>query len=186
VKDGIGGANDWSRDGRWIAFWNVSAEPGGDIWLVPTSGDHTPVAFATTKFNEQDASFSPDGRWIAYASDESGHLEIYLSPLPPNGDKIRISKDGGEQPMWRGDGRELFFLAPNSTLMAVPIRAAADGRTLEAGAIQPLFTTGILMTQRRQYAPGGDGRRFLVNAAERRNYNATPLVVTLNWRPAGR
>jgi eukaryotic-like serine/threonine-protein kinase len=186
VKDGIGGANDWSRDGRWIAFWNVSAATGGDIWLVPTSGDHTPVPFATTKFNEQDASFSPDGRWIAYASDESGHMEIYLSPLPPNGDKIRISKDGGEQPMWRGDGRELFFLAPNSTLMAVPIRAAADGRTLEAGAIQPLFNTGILMTQRRQYAPGGGGRRFLVNAAERRNYNATPLVVTLNWRPAGR
>ena len=184
AMDGIGAASDWSRDGKWIAYWNVSAATGGDIWLVPTAGDHKAVPFATTRFNEQDAAFSPDGRWMAYASDEAGHQEVYVQPLPQNGDKIRISTAGGEQPMWRGDGKELFFLSPNAMMMSVPIRGSGDGRTLDAGAVQPLFNTGVLMTNKRQYAVTGDGSRFLLNVVERRsNNNPTPLVVTLNWRP---
>src|SRR5204863_2935580 len=119
--------------------------------------------------------FSPDGRWVAYTSNESGREDVYVQAFPPTGDKYRISRNGGTQPMWRGDGKELFFLAPDSTMMAAPIRA---GSGFEAGIPQELFASGAVnfTGNRRQYAVAKDGQRFLINLPQQR---ATPPPLTV-------
>jgi eukaryotic-like serine/threonine-protein kinase len=174
---GVGGANDWSRDGRDILFWNVTGQTGGDLWIVPVDGDHKPIAFANSTFNEQDGAFSPDGRWIAYSSDESGRFQVYVQPFPTTGEKHPVSNAGGEQPRWRGDGRELFFLAPDGTMMASPVSLSPR---FDADVAKPLFQTGIVMSGRRQYAVTGDGQRFLVNAAQPRSGTGL-ITVVVNW-----
>jgi len=174
---GVGSASDWSRDGRYILFWNVTSQTGGDLWIVPAQGDHKPIAFANSAFNEQDGAFSPDGRWIAYSSDESGRFQVYVQPFPPTGEKHPVSSAGGEQPRWREDGRELFFLAADGTMMAAPVRLSPR---FDADVAKPLFQTDIVMNGRKQYAVSSDGQRFLVNAAQPRA-STGPITVVVNW-----
>jgi Tol biopolymer transport system component len=180
--EGIGGASDWSRDGRYILYWHIDQKAAGDLWIVPTAGDRKPIPFATSSFNEQDGAFSPDTRWVTYASDETGRLEVWVQPFPATGMKYRISTGGGEQPMWRADGKELFYLSPDSVLMRVSIDLKGGPQAPDIGPARPLFSTGILMSNRRQYAVARDGQRFLLNVAEHRS-NPTSLNVILNWRP---
>jgi Tol biopolymer transport system component len=120
--------SDWSRDGRFLLYRQISEELGMDVWALPVASgnsENKPMPFAATKFNETQGRFSPDAHWVAYASDDSGRSEIYVRPFPPDvsrGGRWQVSSAGGSQPRWRGDGKELFYLAPDRKLMAVEIR----------------------------------------------------------------
>ncbi len=128
-------------------------------------------------FNEQDGVFSPDGRWVAYVSDESGRNEVYVQAFPLSGAKWQISTGGGAEPDWRKDGTEIFYLAADRNLMAVPIKL---GATLDAGVPRTLFP--IPMTQgSHTFAVANDGQRFLVRASARSDRTG-PITVVLNWQ----
>ena len=102
-------------------------------------GERKPFPVVQTPFDEAAGQLSPDGRWVAYQSNESGSVEIYVRPFPGPGGQWQVSTAGGSQPRWRSDGKELFYVAPDARLMAVPIAVGADSQTLESGAPVPLF-----------------------------------------------
>jgi Tol biopolymer transport system component len=135
-----------------------------------------------TEFNESQAQFSPDGRWIAYQSDKTGRSEIYLRPFPGTGDDVPASIEGGTQPRWNPSSPELFY-------MAVSIRVASGSGKIEPGAPHALFRTdvGSTATQayRQQYVVSPDGQSFIMNSAVREG-SASPITVILNWRPPTR
>jgi hypothetical protein len=145
---------------------------------LPLSGDHKPVRFLNTKFEEGFGQFSPDGRWVAYRSDESGRSEVYVAPFPGPGGKWQISTAGGTLPRWRRDGTEIFYLAPDDTMMAATVDG--KGATFEVHAVKPLFETHIAMGGRYQYAVSADGQRFLINTVPEQAASA-PITVVLNW-----
>ncbi len=168
----------WSSDGQFIAY----TTRGSNVWILPLSGDRKPFAFAETPFTEASAVFSPDGRWIAYTSNEGGQTDIYLQSFPGPGAKSQVSRDGGTHPVWRADGRELFYLAADGTMMAVPIGAA---RSFDAGLPHALFKANIWTLARNQvYGVTKDGQRFLVTTTPQKASGATPLTVVLNWTAA--
>jgi eukaryotic-like serine/threonine-protein kinase len=152
---------DWSHDGRFVAYVVFRRPSGTDIRAVPIGGGEQ-VAVADTGANEMHARFSPDGRWLAYASDESGRFEIYVQAFPVAGRRVLVSTGGGKQPAWRADGRELFYLAPDRTLMSVRVQA---GETFDVSDAEPLFRAPVAEQDvgREHYAPSADGQRFLVN-----------------------
>jgi Tol biopolymer transport system component len=180
-------ATDWSDDGRFILFRSFGSATGWDIWAMPMSGDRKPFAVARTTFEERDAQFSPDGKWIAYQSDETGRFEIYLQPFQGRGERVRLSTDGGVQALWRADGRELFYLALDGQLNAVPIAWSLSGGAPEAGNPVPLFTLRVGSLRDialRHYLVSSDGQRFLVDTLVEES--ASPIVLILNWRPPSR
>ena len=149
-----------------------------------TSPDHTPRAVANTVAEEVLAQFSPDGRWVAYQTNESGRFEVVVQPFPNASGKWQVSTAGGAAPRWRADGQELYFLAPDATMMAAPVTAA--GASFAAGTPVALFPTrivegGTLTTNRPQYAVARDGR-FLINQTVA-DAVAAPITLLLNWRP---
>ena len=113
------------------------------LWALPLDGGQKPFKVVQTDFNAGLGQFSPDGKWIAYASTESGRWEIYVQPFPGPGPKSLVSTGGGVMPRWRRDGKELFYIALDDRLTAVPIRLASDGQAVEAGKPVPLFTTRV-------------------------------------------
>jgi Tol biopolymer transport system component len=115
-------ALDWSRDGRFLLYSTQDPKTGSDLWALPMMGERKPFAVLQSSFDEIEGQFSPDGRWLAYASNESGRYEIYIRTFPEAGRKWQVSVAGGVQPRWRRDGRELYYVAPDTRLMAVPIR----------------------------------------------------------------
>ena len=170
----------WSSDGQFIAY----TTRGSNVWILPLFGDRKPFPFADTQFIEASAVFSPDGRWIAYTSNESGQTEIYVQSFPGPGAKTQVSRDGGTHPVWRADGREVFYLAADGTMNAVPVGA---GRSFNAGRPQPLFPSKAWrLTANQVYAVTRDGQRFLVNATPQQSSGAAPLTVVLNWTAAFR
>jgi len=170
--------DDWSSDGKFIVYESLNPKTKIDLWLLPMTGDRKPVPFLQTEFNEQQAQFSPNGKWIAYTSDESGAPEVYVQTFPASGGKFRISTGGGCQPQWRRDGNELFYIAPDRRLMAVDVKTVA---AFEASVPKPLFETRIfLMTNfRNHYVVSRDGQRFLINS--RLEETSGPITVVLNW-----
>jgi serine/threonine protein kinase/Tol biopolymer transport system component len=180
--------NDWSPDGRFIAYQTPATgfQTAIDIWMLPLTGDRKPFAFVQGPGNDLAAAFSPDGHWVAYTSDESGGPQVYVRPFPAAAGRFQISKDGGSQPQWRGDSKELYFVAPvGATLMATSFDTT---REFPAGIPEPLFTTGLVPApgQRRQYAVTKDGKRFLVLLPQSSDLNAgqQPLTVVVNWLAA--
>jgi len=145
--------------------------------------ERKPMVVANTSSEERDGQFSPDGRWVAYQSDESGRFEIYVQPFPGSVGKQQISIAGGEQPRWRADGKELFFIAPDAKLMAVTVQTS--GGKLVAGAPAVLFQTKTPGSSsaifKAQYAVSRDGR-FLINMPVGES-NAAPITLILNWKP---
>ena len=146
----------------------------------------TPFPVVQTNFDEQIGQFSPDGSWIAYQSDESGRVEIYVQPFPGPGNKWPISTNGGSQVRWRRDGKELFYVALDGRLMAVPIRVASNGGAPEVGTPVALFAPrlGGAVQQadyRHQYMVSPDGQRFLVATVTEEA--TSPITVILNWKP---
>ena len=142
-------------------------------------GDRKPFPVVQTTFEERDGQFSPDGKWIAYVSNESGRFEIYVQPFPGPGGKSLVSTTGGDQPRWRRDGRELFYVAPDNRLMAAPIQLAANGEALEVGAPVPLFDMPLRGLVK--YIVASAGQRFLVTDVT--GEATSPVTVILNWKP---
>ena len=180
-SDALKVPSDWSLDGRLLLYETIGPRTKRDLWVLPLSGDRKPTPVLQMPFNESFGSFSPDGRWIVYVSDESGRPEVYVQAFPISTGKWQISKDGGSQPRWRRDGKEIFYLAPDSRLMAVAVTA---GSTFEADSPKPLFEAGVAPTgvsnERHQYCVTSDGQRFLLTRpVERRT--AQPITVVLNW-----
>jgi Tol biopolymer transport system component len=170
---------DWSADGKYVAYWVERADTRGDVWVLPLEGARQPIAIARTKFNERRPRWSPDGRFIAYESDESGVSEVYVQPFPPTGGKWQVSVGGGGEEAWRGDGRELFYVNTAGMILAVPVTLSKAG--FSAGAPVPLFAVG------RRGGTGGtsryevarDGQRFLVRTII--DPKPQPITVVLNW-----
>jgi serine/threonine protein kinase len=176
-------ATHWSWDGRFITY----VGGGGillrsDVWILPLTGDRKAYPFLESTFSESQGQFSPDGRWIAYMSAESGQPEVYVQRFPGPGDKWLVSTAGGGWPRWRADGRELFYLAPDTSVVAVPV----DGRgaRFDVGAGRPLFKVRLRPLVRLDAYPydvTSDGQRFLINTfAEEATSSAITLVV--NWQ----
>jgi Tol biopolymer transport system component len=171
---------DWSRDGRFVIFHQNDAKTKTDIWVLPLSGDGLvvpgkPFPFLQTEFNETYPKLSPDGKWLAYTSDETGRDEVYVQMFPSPGGKSQVSTSGGSRPVWRRDGRELFYAAGDGKLMAVDVKT---GPKLEAGAPKPLFDTRLGVSGRFDISP--DGRRFLL-ANTVGEADGTPITVIVNW-----
>lgn len=172
--------SDCSRDGRFILCDTVDPKTKWDLWVLSVA-DQKWETFLQTPANESRPAFSPNGRWIAYESDESGKKEIYVQSFPASGAKWQISVSGGSQPRWRRDGKELFFLAGDRKVTSVEVNTDAPAFT--HGIPIPLFETRISKGEDRpgnQYVVTADGQRFLVNTvAEGGAY--TSINVVLNW-----
>ena len=177
-------ANDWSADGRFLLYYSLDPQTNADLWVVPLEGNRTPWVFLKTPFDERHGTFSPDGRWVAYTSNESGRNEIYIRPFAgPAASGAAAPAAGGTYPRWRWDGAELYYLEPTGTLMAAPI--AVTGAILTPGAPVALFPTHIYgggtdNAQGRQYDVNRDGR-FLINTVL--DEAAAPITLLLNWQP---
>ena len=174
---------DWSSDGRFLVYYVPNPNTGTDLWVLP--GDtRVPFIFLRTEANELWGQFSPDGRWLAYQSNETGRYEIYVRPFPSRGGPTTISTAGGVYPRWSHDGKELYFIAPDAKMMAAPIRATAT--TLDAGLPAALFQTRRLggganvIGRSHEYDVDASGR-FLINVDAASS--ATPITLLLNWKP---
>ncbi len=172
---------DWSRDGRFLLYERMVPKTLGDLWILPMPGPGKPFPYVVADAAQRHGRFSPDGRWVAYRSDESGRSEVYVQAFPPTGGKWLISTEGGDQPSWRGDGKEIFYVSPASQIMAVEVKG---GETFEVGTPRPLFPLRRpyvdVESARSSYAVTADGQRFLVvGSAE----NARPMAITVsvNW-----
>jgi len=129
---------DWSRDGRFLLYGVQDSKTRADLWVLPVGGDGKPFPVAQTDFDEMHGRFSPDGRWLAYVSNESGRYEVYVRPFPGPGERVQASTGGGIFPLWRQNGGELFYLALDNHLVSVPFETASGG-TARLGAATPLF-----------------------------------------------
>jgi serine/threonine protein kinase/Tol biopolymer transport system component len=168
----------WSPDGRFLLYEAVSDGTGADLWILPL-GSRKPFPFLQTRFNEGSGRFSPDGRWIAYASNESGRFEVYVVPFPGPGAKSQVSFTGGNWPRWRRDGKELFYSAPGNRLMGAAVNGS--GSAFEVTAARSLFQAPA--TVAGGYALSTDGERLLINTLVE-DRTPVPITLVLNWTAA--
>jgi len=180
----------WSPDGRFILYMtDIGAGNRIDLFVLPLSGGPStgsgqvgkPIPFLQTQFSERFGQFSPDGRWVAYVSNESGRPEVYVTPFPGPGGQWLVSSAGGESPRWRPDGAEIFYRALDNKLMS----AAVDGRgsSFEVGAVKLLFQTTALnfaLGGRSPYDVSADGQRFLIITMAEQAASA-PITLVVNW-----
>jgi Tol biopolymer transport system component len=166
---------DWSHDGKFILF-----AKGSELWCF-SRPEHAAKPLLQTKWTVRNAQFSPNGRWMAYASNETGSMEIYVAPFPSGAGKWQMSSGGGQEPRWSRDGKELFYLSADGKIMAVPVKTAAS---FEGGAPVVLFQTHrrqpVSLPEVFSYDVSGDGLRFLI-LTRVDEANAAPLAITLNW-----
>jgi Tol biopolymer transport system component len=181
----------WTHDGKFLMYTALSSDgKQGDLWILPMSGsaaDRKPLSFLRTEFEENDGRFSADDRWVAYVSNQSGKTEIYVLPFdasnpgsPATGGLHQVSKDGGTDVHWSGDGRELFYMAPDGYLMSVDVNAA--GGAFQTGAPQRLFKSPG--TGRGSWDVSADGKRFLIAAplaAGAASSASRPYHAVVNW-----
>jgi Tol biopolymer transport system component len=180
---GVNPPADWSQDGRFIIFWRRGDKTRSDIWVQQLSGDKKAYPILNSEFDEINPRLSPDGKWIAYSSDETGDHEVYVRSFTADGkagtDKKRISTGGGSAPVWRRDGEELFYLSGDNQLMAVSVRKS--GTEVSYGAPAPLFKLRTLSSSVFwAYDAVADGKRFLVGMLVADGKSVPPTVI-LNW-----
>ncbi len=166
-----------SPDGKLLLYSAVGVDTGMDLWILPLEGGGEPLPFAVGEFAEVSASFSPNGRWIAYESDESGRSEVYVSPFPSPGRKRQISTEGGGNPKWRGDGREMYYLANGGKLMAASVDGSGD--TFKVESETELFRAPRLAVGNSDYDVTADGERFLLNVVTEDSFE--PINLMINW-----
>jgi Tol biopolymer transport system component len=181
VPGPMSGPLGWTQDGR-LLYYAQGAKLTPDIFILPVTPGGHPVTHISSEFAEGQAQLSPDGRWIAYVSDESGAYEVYVRAFPSGEGKQRVSIRGGLEPRWRGDGKELFYLSRERTLMSVAVRV---GLSLEAGLPTRLFETRMSNVfnpsyTRNQYVVSADGNRFLINQPAS-GASPPPITVVVNW-----
>jgi Tol biopolymer transport system component len=169
---------DWSPDGANVMFSVPSPASGNDLWILPLKGDKKPVKFLATPAEELHGNFSPNGRYVAYTSNESGRFEVYVQTFPLSDRKWQVSTSGGYEPRWRADEREIYYLSEDRKLMAVPVGAGP-----QFDVPVTLFQTRVgagITAFRTHYVPSRDGKRFLVNTLSG-DPSPTPITVVLNW-----
>ena len=175
--------NDWSSDGRYLVYTESPPETKYDLWLLPTFGDRKPVPFLKTAAAEWHGQISPDGKWIAYTSDESGRPDVYVRSFPEGAAKWAVSNSGGSYPRWRRDGKELFYRALDGRLMSASVQPAGQG--LEFGSPAALFRLvepqGVAAYT---YDVSPDGKRILALAPSQGTSDIAPLTVLMNWQAA--
>jgi serine/threonine protein kinase len=170
--------DDWLPDGSGVLYSTRGTRPGTDLMVIDLSGG-APRTLLASEFAESHAQLSPDGKWLAYSSDESGRLEIYVCRFPDGGGKRRVSSGGGEMPRWRGDGRELFFIDAARNMVAVETTPGAE---LIVGGSRTLFETRIFtaLPPGFGFAVTPDGKRFLMNSTLD-HQTREPIAVLFNW-----
>jgi eukaryotic-like serine/threonine-protein kinase len=177
----LGFPEDVSSDGQFLLAHRLTTR-GNDLALYPLAQNGRELAGLSTPFNEVQARFSPDGKWVAHASHESGRFEVYVRPFPFSAERTLVSTAGGMQPEWRRDGKELFYISGDRKMMAVSI--STDGTTLTAGTPRALFAVDVVAPNPPypgDYAVSAGGQRFLVNAVTDEPTRQT-LTVILNWQ----
>jgi Tol biopolymer transport system component len=168
---------DWSTDGKYLLYTKGPVATSTEIWALPLASDGKPFQVVPpVGYINSGARLSPDMRWLAYWSDESGRHEIYIVPFHGSG-KWQVSLSGGDSPHWRNDGKELFFLSLNSVLMAVPV--AAEGGELKLGAPQALFRVGPTQFDLRNYDVAPGGQQFLISFSA--DQGLKPITLVTNW-----
>jgi Tol biopolymer transport system component len=169
--------SDWSSDGRFLTYYRLDPKTVLDQWVLPLSGDRKPFPLLHSEFNESQGVFSPDGKWIAYTSDESGGPQVSVQSFPVLTSRRQVSTNGGSQPRWSRNGKELFYLGADRKLMVVAVR---PGTTFDADAPRPLFDTSLDASALRQtYSVSSDGQQFLLNTPI--DTASSELRVVLNW-----
>jgi serine/threonine protein kinase len=180
--------SQWSRDGRYIVYFEFDPKNKRDLWVLPVEGGaegRKPIPFLRTPFDESMGQLSPDNHWMAFASDQSGRREVYVRPFPQGQAEWAISAAGGQSPRWSHDSKELFFLAADGKMMAVPVRKALPGPKsfFEVGSPEMLFDAHMVRTSTTdtlfEYDVYVDGKRFLINTTS--VASAPPLTVVTNW-----
>jgi dipeptidyl aminopeptidase/acylaminoacyl peptidase len=169
------GPTSWSPDGKILAYTENHPSTGGDIWLLPIEGKRKPQLFLKTSFNEDQAMFSPDGRWIAYVSNESGRNEVYVRPFPGSGGITQISTTGGLLPVWAQDSHELFY-RDGDKMMVATIDTKPE---FAAGKPRLLFESPSIIPDRYGITP--DGRHFVMIEEGEYATPPTQLNIVLNW-----
>jgi Tol biopolymer transport system component len=172
--------HDWSRDGRYLAYHVPTPRGDADIWVLPLGDGQKPIPLLTSGAEERQPVFSPDVRWVAYVSNESARHEVYVQAWPPTGSKWQVSTAGGFRPSWRADGKELFYIAADGKLMAVPVQI---GELFQARMPEPLFETRLDAAadfSSRPYTVTADGQRFLMIVSTAGS-DSLPFTVVLDW-----
>ena len=166
--------SDWSRDGKYVIY-----ERGADLWLLAIP-ELRATQFLKASSTLKNGQFSPDGKWVAYSSNESGRWEVYVTSFPEAHGKWQVSNAGGDQPRWRNDGKELFYLAPDSKMMALPVKT---GTNFDAGTPTALFQANprelVATSEQFSYDVSQDGQKFLINTQLKTGM--APMSVVLNW-----
>jgi Tol biopolymer transport system component len=174
----------WSSDGKYILYGVSNPTDGtgggapiGDVWVLPLEGDRKPFPFLNSRFGEGPARFSPDGRWVAYQSNESGRPEVYVAPFPGPGGKWQVSTNGGGLPMWNPNGKEILFFAQTpGRLMTAPVTASAG--SIDVGTVKPLFSLRP-GGPRGFYDVAPDGRLLVIAGAQLAEQS--PITLVVNW-----
>jgi eukaryotic-like serine/threonine-protein kinase len=172
--------NDWSPDGRYLVYSQISTGGRYELWLLPTTGDRKPMPFPRTAFDQMQGQFSPDSKWIAYTSNESGRQEIYVQDFPAGGPRWLVSSGGGTLARWRRDGKEIFYRALDGKLMVAGVRNVPGG--LEFGTPAALFRTSEPQGQfSYPYDLSSDGQKILALVPGEVAGDAASLSVIVNW-----
>jgi eukaryotic-like serine/threonine-protein kinase len=170
---------DWSK--RFIVYEEDNQATQSDLWLLPLEGEKKPTLFLKTPFSEQQARLSPDERWIAYVSNETGAPEVYVQSFPPSGGRWTVSTNGGVTPRWRRDGRELFYLAPDGRIMSVEVtNNTSSFEFIAAKAIFQAPVDAVNTTATNRYDVSADGKRFLIGAPIE-SVTSPSITVVVNW-----
>jgi serine/threonine protein kinase len=169
---------DWSRDGRYLIEEVFDPKSKRDVWVLPLFGDRKPFPYLQTEFNERDPKLSPNGRWLAYTSDETKRSEVYVESFPTATGKWQVSTKGGGLPVWSRDGKELFFIGEDGMMTAAEVNGV--GAKFEAGTPQPLFQTRLANNADSRLFDVSKEGRFLIPTAALQGASA-PVTVVVNW-----
>jgi len=179
-KDQSKAVDDLATDGRY-AIYDTAGGISTELWGLPLTGERKPFPFVQGSFSAREGRFSPNGRYVAYASTESGRYEIYVQTFPEHLGKWQVSTSGGIEPTWRRDGKELFYSTPDDKMMAVEV--STNSANFQAGIPKPLFQAQLVpgFLWRNRYVASADGQRFLM-LTPTGDAASVPLTVVLNWQ----